>query len=59
MKTLNIIIANAPVCNGNRGCVALSISSMFIINDMLSKKNISCKFYLPQSGHNEYKEYEV
>lgn len=59
MKTLNIIIANAPVYNGNRGCVALSISSMFIINDMLSKKNILCKFYLPQSGYNEYKEYEV
>lgn len=59
MKNLNIIIANAPVCNGNRGCVALSISSMFIIDDILSKRNISYKFYLPQSGHIKYKEYEV
>ena len=59
MKNLNIIIANAPVCNGNRGCVALSISSMFIIDDILSSKNISYKFYLPQSGHTEYKEYEI
>lgn len=59
MKKLNIIIANALVCNGNRGCVALSISSMFIIDDILSSKNISYKFYLPQSGHTEYKEYEI
>lgn len=59
MKNLNIIIANAPIYNGNRGCVALSISSMFIIDDILSKKNISYRFYLPQSGHTQYKEYEI
>lgn len=59
MKNLNIIIANAPVCNDNRGCVALSISSMFIIDDILSKKNISYKFYLPQSGHRKYGTYEI
>lgn len=56
---MDIILSNCSTVSGNRGCVALSISSMFIIDDMLSKKNISCKFYLPQSGHKEYKEYEV
>ena len=45
--------------NGNRGCVALSISSMYILDEILSNKNISYIFYLPQSGHTEYKEYEI
>lgn len=56
---MNIILSNCSIVSGNRGCVALSISSMFIIDDILSKKNISYKFYLPQSGHKEYKEYEM
>lgn len=59
MKEINIIIANAPMYNGNRGCVALSISSMYIIDDILTKVGYSYKFYLPQSGHSEFKEYEV
>ena len=59
MKKLNIIISNAPMQNGNRGCVALSISSMYIIDEILSKYGISYKFYLPQSGHTIYKDYEV
>lgn len=56
---MNIILSNCSTVSGNRGCVALSISSMFIIDDILSKKKISYCFYLPQSGHTEYKEYEV
>lgn len=56
---MNIILSNCSTVSGNRGCVALSISSMFIIDDILSKRNISYNFYLPQSGHTEYKEYEV
>ena len=45
--------------SGNRGCVALCISSMYIIDEILSKKNIHYTFYLPRSGHTEYKEYEI
>lgn len=56
---MNIILANSSVISGNRGCVALCISSMYIIDEILSKKNINYTFYLPQSGHTEYKEYEV
>lgn len=59
MERLNIIISNAPMQNGNRGCVALSISSMYVLDEILSNKNISYTFYLPQSGHTEYKEYEI
>lgn len=59
MKKLNIIISNAPMQNGNRGCVALSISSMFILDKILSNNDISYIFYLPQSGYTEYKEYKI
>lgn len=44
MKKLNIIISNAPMQNGNRGCVALSISSMFILDKILSNNDISYIF---------------
>lgn len=57
MKKLNIIIANAPMYNGNRGCVALSVSSMYLIDKILSSANIPYTFYLPQSGHRVFGEY--
>lgn len=47
---MNIILANAAVKNGNRGCVALSISSIFILDRLLGERNIPHTFYLPQSG---------
>lgn len=56
---MNIILANSTIISGNRGCVALCVSSMYIIDEILSKKNIRYKFYLPNSGHTEYKEYEI
>lgn len=56
---MNIILANSSMVSGNRGCVALCISSMYIIDEILSKKNIHYTFYLPRSGHTEYKEYEI
>lgn len=50
---MNIILTNAPVNNGNRGCVALSISIMYLIDKILNKKNIPHTFYLPQSGYTQ------
>lgn len=50
MKKLNIILANAPINNGNRGCVALSITSIYILDDILKKYNIDYKLYLCDSG---------
>lgn len=47
---MNIILANAPINNGNRGCVALSVTSMFLIDEILRRKAISYKLYLPDSG---------
>ncbi len=48
---MNIILTNAPANNGNRGCVALSVSTMYLVDKILSKKNIPHTFYLPQSGY--------
>lgn len=49
-KKLNIILGNAPINNGNRGCVALSYTSMFLIDKVLSEANTDYKLYLPDAG---------
>lgn len=46
----NIILANAPINNGNRGCVALSITSIYLLNEILKKYNIDYQLYLCDSG---------
>jgi len=58
---MKLILANMPVINGNRGCVALSISTMHIIDEILSKRNIEYQFFLPDSGYkgNGKHSYEV
>lgn len=50
MKKLNIILANAPINNGNRGCVALSITSIYLLNEILKKHNVDYQLYLCDSG---------
>lgn len=50
MKKLNIILGNAPTNNGNRGCVALSITSMYLLDKVLSEHGYELEFYLPDSG---------
>lgn len=52
-RHLNIVLANCPINNGNRGCVALSISVMAIIDELLSDKGVNYTFYLPQSEFRE------
>ena len=56
---MNIILANAPVKNGNRGCVALSLSSMYIIDKILNNRDIPHTFYLPQSGYDKKEEHVI
>lgn len=48
-KHYNIILANAPINNGNRGCVALSITAIAIIDRILTEANIDYDFFLPDS----------
>lgn len=54
---MNIIIANAPINNANRGCVALSLSTIFLIAGILSERKIKYKFYLPDSGYSQQGPY--
>lgn len=56
---MKIIIANSAINNGNRGCVALSISTMFILDKLLKEKNIPYTFYLPQSGHGQKERHTI
>lgn len=56
---MNIILANCPINNGNKGCVALSLSTMYIIDKLLNKRNITHSFYLPQSGFEKKGEYSL
>ena len=58
-KNISIILANAPINNGNRGCVALSISTIYIIDEILTKAGVKYKLYLPDSQHGDYKSHVV
>lgn len=48
-KHYNIILANAPMNNGNRGCVALSISVIAIIDKIFSEANVEYDIFMPDS----------
>lgn len=54
---MKIVIVNSPINNGNRGCVALSLSAMYIIDKILKDRNIPHQFYLPQSGFGRKEEH--
>ena len=56
---MKIVITNSAINNGNRGCVALSLSAMYIIDKILNDRNISHQFYLPQSGYEKKETHTV
>lgn len=58
-NSVNIILANALVKNGNRGCVALSFASMAIIDEILNEAKIGHVFYLPDSLFFDEKEHAI
>lgn len=61
MDKIKIIFANAAIKNGNLGCVALSISTMFLLDELFKKKGVKYEFYLPDSGfrYNELGTHEI
>lgn len=61
MTKLNIVIGNATLLSGNRGCVALAITSMYLLDKVLSEHGYEYEFYLPNSGFkkNELHSYLV
>ena len=56
---MKIIITNCTTNNGNRGCVALSLSTLYIIDKILNGRNIPHAFYLPQSGYDKKEEHTI
>lgn len=49
MKTKKIILSNATIQSGNKGCVALCYSTMYLIDLIMSEKHIDYKLYLTES----------
>ncbi len=49
MRTYNIILANAKISNGNRGCVALSLTAMYLIRRLITNAGHEVRFFLPDS----------
>ena len=48
---MQLILSNAAIENGNRGCVALSLSAMHLLRQLLREHGQEAEFFLPQSGH--------
>lgn len=57
MKKTNIILANAPINNGNKGCVALSVTAMFLIDEIMESLGKEYNLYLPDSQYRDNKEH--
>lgn len=58
-KHYNVILANATINNGNRGCVALSVSAMMLIDRLLEQHDIDYTLYLCNSGFGDRKEHSI
>ena len=58
-KHLNIILANSPINNGNRGCVALTVSSVYLIDKILLEKGIDYTLYVLDTNLHDYENYSV
>lgn len=55
---MNIILANATIANGNRGCTALAITTLHILQKLLSEANVDYKIFLTDSHQRPDKIYQ-
>ena len=55
----NIILGNAAINNGNRGCVALSYTSIYLIDKILTDAGINYHLYLTDSGFANFGEKRI
>ena len=58
-KKLNIILGNAPINNGNRGCVALSYTSIYLIDKVLGEIGVQYNLYTSDSGQEQTGNYVI
>ena len=56
---MKIILSNAPINNGNRGCVALSYSVMFLLDELLRSKGIEYELYLSKDGLGDNRRHSI
>lgn len=59
MKTFNIILANTPINNENRGCVALTISSIYLIDKALRGQQLEYKIFILDSNIRHQAKYSI
>jgi len=52
MKPLHIIIQNAPISNGNLGCVALAYSAIYLIDSIMKSRSQLYTLYVSDSNKN-------
>ena len=50
-----IILANATISNGNKGCIALCYSVLYLVDYILSQRDIPYRLYLTDSHEDEGK----
>lgn len=58
MRRLNIILGNATINTGNKGCSALCITTMYLIDEILCEHNIKYNLYLCDSGYPPHRSQE-
>ena len=56
---MKIILGNAPIKNGNRGCVALTITIACMIDEIMKKAGLSYELYLSDSQYDDRKTHEI
>lgn len=59
MKKKRIILANAAIISGNKGCSALSYTALYFIDRVLSGKGVDYELYLTDSGHRIQGKYSI
>ena len=57
--TLNIILGNCTINSGNRGCVALAYTSIYLIDKILTEAGYTYHLYLPDSGFSKAGEHTI
>ena len=56
---MKIILSNTVILNGNRGCVALSYSIIYLLDKLMRDKGVDYELYLPQSGFKEIGKHKL
>lgn len=59
MRKKRIILANAAINSGNKGCAALCYTAMYFIDKVLSDNHVDYELFLTNSGHPDKGSYTI